>query len=73
MSRLRVVAVAMIASTVLAAGCAVVRPHERQHLARRTMTLDRGKGETRADQHRAGAREGAEGGTGEPGGGCGCN
>ena len=55
------------------AGCAVVRPHERQDLARRSMTQDRGKGEVRADQHRAGAREGAEGGTGEPGGGCGCN
>jgi hypothetical protein len=56
-----------------AAGCAVVRPHERQDLARRSMTADRGKGEGRADQHRASAREGAEGGTGEPGGGCGCN
>jgi hypothetical protein len=53
--------------------CAVVRPHERQDLARRSMIEDRGKGESRADQHRAGAREGAEGGTGEPGGGCGCN
>lgn len=75
MSRLRVVVVAMIASLGLAAssGCLAVRPHERQHLARRSMTADRGKGEVRSDQHRAGSREGAEGGTGEPGGGCGCN
>jgi len=75
-SRLRVVVVAMIASLALAvssAGCAAVRPHERQDLARRSMTADRGKGEVRSDQHRAGSREGAEGGTGEPGGGCGCN
>lgn len=76
MSRLRVLAVATIVSLSLGgtvAGCAVVRPHERQDLARRSMTGDRGKGEARADQHRAGSRDGAEGGTGEPGGGCGCN
>ncbi len=76
MSRLRGVVVATIVLLVLAGavvGCAAVRPHERQDLARRSMTEDRGKGEARSDQHRAGAREGAEGGTGEPGGGCGCN
>lgn len=76
MSRPRSVAAATIVSLILAglfAGCAAVRPHERQDLARRSVTSDRGKGETRSDQHRAGAREGAEGGTGEPGGGCGCN
>ena len=72
MSRLGVVAVTTIVSMVLAS-CAVVRPHERQDLARRSMTGDRGKGELRADGHRAGSREGAEGGAGEPGGGCGCN
>ncbi|HVV81969.1 MAG TPA: DUF4266 domain-containing protein [Kofleriaceae bacterium] len=75
MSRLRLVAV----STILfglglgAGGCAVVRPYQRQDLARRSMTQDRGKGEVRADEHRASAREGAAGGTGDPGGGCGCN
>lgn len=73
MSRLRVAVVTTIVLGLLAAGCAVVRPHERQDLARRSMTGDRGKGESRSDGHRAGAREGAEGGTGEPGGGCGCN
>lgn len=74
MSRLRVVSLTAIFSMSLAAsGCAVVRPHERQDLARRSMTADRGKGETRTDHHRAGSREGAEGGAGEPGGGCGCN
>ena len=76
MSRLRVVSLAAIvwvASSLGVGGCAVVRPHERQELAKRAMTADRGKGETRTDQHRAGSREGAEGGTGEPGGGCGCN
>lgn len=55
------------------AGCAVVRPHERQNLSRRTMTEDRAPGQTRFVQHQTGSREGADGGTGEPGGGCGCN
>ena len=55
------------------AGCAMVRSHERQNLARRSMTTDRDPGETRFTQHKTGSREGADGGTGEPGGGCGCN
>jgi len=57
----------------LAAGCAVVKPHEREHLARPSMIEDRDAGERRFEQHRTGSREGADGGTGEPGGGCGCN
>jgi len=58
---------------VLLSACAVVRPHQRENLARRSMTQDRGPGEARFRQHENGAREGADGGTGEPGGGCGCN
>ena len=69
--RLRVVSVTLILSS--AAGCAAVKPHEREHLARRSMTEDRESGERRFRQHQTGAREGADGGTGEPGGGCGCN
>ncbi|MBE7449115.1 MAG: DUF4266 domain-containing protein [Kofleriaceae bacterium] len=66
--------VAFAATLYLAtAGCAVVRPHERQNLARRTMTEDRQPGHGRFIQHQTGSREGADGGTGEPGGGCGCN
>src|SRR4051812_36480249 len=56
-----------------ASGCVVVRAHEREHLAKRGMTNDRDVGEARFGQHERGAREGADGGTGEPGGGCGCN
>ncbi|MGE0399325.1 MAG: DUF4266 domain-containing protein [Kofleriaceae bacterium] len=37
------------------------------------MTNDRDPGEARFNQHASGSREGADGGTGEPGGGCGCN
>lgn len=55
------------------AGCVVVRAHERGHLAKRAMTSDRAPGEARFSEHERGAREGAEGGNGQPGGGCGCN
>ena len=56
-----------------ATGCVVVRASQREHLAKRAMTNDRDEGEARFGQHAQGAREGAEGGTGQPGGGCGCN
>jgi len=54
-------------------GCVVVHAHQRENLAKRPMTNDRDTGETRFGAHERGAREGAEGGTGQPGGGCGCN
>ena len=62
-----------IALAQAGAGCVVVRAHERGHLAKRAMTNDRDAGEARFLEHERGAREGAEGGTGQPGGGCGCN
>ena len=58
---------------VSSAGCVVVRAHERGHLAKRAMTDDRDAGEARFTGHEQGSREGAEGGAGQPGGGCGCN
>jgi hypothetical protein len=58
---------------LLLGGCVRVHPYQREDLSRRTMVDDRDVGARRFDGHRAGAREGAEGGTGEPGGGCGCN
>lgn len=67
------VAITLVLASVLASGCAVVRAHERGHLAKRAMTSDRDPGEARFMEHERGAREGAEGGTGQPGGGCGCN
>ncbi|MFT3692515.1 MAG: DUF4266 domain-containing protein [Kofleriaceae bacterium] len=54
-------------------GCVVVRAHQRENLAKRAMTNDRDAGESRFSAHERGAREAAEGGTGQPGGGCGCN
>jgi hypothetical protein len=54
-------------------GCVVVHAHQRGHLAKRAMTEDRDPGEARFGGHERGSREGAEGGAGQPGGGCGCN
>ena len=54
-------------------GCARVRPYQREYLSRRSMVSDKGAGEARFEQHTQGAREGAEGGSGKAGGGCGCN
>ncbi|HEY4182117.1 MAG TPA: DUF4266 domain-containing protein [Kofleriaceae bacterium] len=54
-------------------GCVVVKAHERGNLAKRSMTNDKDAGEARFNQHMTGSREGADGGTGQPGGGCGCN
>ncbi len=55
------------------AGCVRVQAHQRGTLAKRAMTNDRDPGEVRFGQHALGSREGADGGTGQPGGGCGCN
>jgi len=63
----------LLVVSMSASGCVVVRAHEREHLAKRAMTNDRDAGESRFAQHERGSREGADGGTGQPGGGCGCN
>jgi len=59
--------------TTASSACVVVRAHERGNLARRAMVNDKDMGEGRFQQHERGSREGADGGTGSPGGGCGCN
>jgi len=59
--------------TVSLSGCVVVKANQRENLAKRAMTNDRDAGEARFGQHERGSREGADGGTGQPGGGCGCN
>lgn len=69
----RFVTAAVFLALSAGAGCASVKPYEREHLARRHMQGDRGPGERRFEQHARGSREGADGGTGEAGGGCGCN
>jgi hypothetical protein len=57
------------------AGCGhqpPVKPWQRQYLAKRSMQFDGGL-ETRFRQHLLSSREGADGGYGHVGGGCGCN
>lgn len=68
-----VVLLGLLSLATTSTGCVVVRAHQRDHLAKRAMTNDRDAGEQRFDSHAAGSREGADGGTGLPGGGCGCN
>ena len=54
-------------------GCGTVKPWQREDLARRPMVDDNATGESRFEDHSRAAREGAIGGGGEAGGGCGCN
>lgn len=51
----------------------LVKPHQRELLADRIMRLDVDAQEKAADQHVLNTREGAMGGYGTTGGGCGCN
>jgi uncharacterized protein DUF4266 len=71
-----VAAVAVLLASALA-GCAhrapPVAPWQREYLAKRALRFDADPLETRFRQHWFGAREGADLGFGQPGGGCGCN
>ena len=68
--------IGLLAATA-AAGCAhatpPVQPWQREHLAKRALRFDGDPLEDRFRQHWFGAREGADLGFGQPGGGCGCN
>ena len=75
---LRALALLALAAAALGSnGCAVskwtVRPHQRELLADRIMKLDADSQEQAAEQHILENREGAVGGSGTSGGGCGCN
>ncbi len=67
------VAIGFAIGAMAGSACVVVQAHQRGHLAKRAMTDDRDTGEARFTAHERGSREGAEGGTGQSGGGCGCN
>lgn len=56
-----------------AAGCVHVAPYEREHLSRPSMDAERERGEPAFKAHVHDSREGATGGHGSTGGGCGCN
>jgi hypothetical protein len=64
---------ALIALAALAgAGCATVQPWQRGQLANRCMQFDPDGGLASFRAHWQEAREGAAGGSGIQGGGCGC-
>jgi hypothetical protein len=67
----------LLAPLVLLHGCGHVqpwvKPYERERLADRVMSWDRDPVATSYITHVRENREGARGGTGETGGGCGCN
>jgi len=63
----------LIFLTTVAAGCVRVKPYERELLAKPTMTFQPDPHEDVLDNHMLEAREGAAGGYGSAGGGCGCN
>jgi hypothetical protein len=67
----------LIGAALLFGGCSIskwtVKPHQRELLADRIMQLDADAQEREAEEHVLANREGAIGGTGTSGGGCGCN
>ena len=68
---------ALVIAALLVGGCSMskwtVKPHQRELLADRIMQLDAEAQERAAEEHVLANREGAIGGTGTSGGGCGCN
>jgi hypothetical protein len=70
--RLAIVAAAML-SSLLAGGCATVRPEQRAVLADPTMRFEGEPGEKGALEHVHENREASFGGGSVRGGGCGCN
>lgn len=63
----------LILALCAAAGCATVKPYEREYLSRPSMDREREATEAKFYSHVLDAREGATGGIGTAGGGCGCN
>jgi Domain of unknown function (DUF4266) len=66
-------ALCLLVVVAAGAGCARVKPYERELLAKPTMTFQPDPHEDVLDNHMLEAREGAAGGYGSAGGGCGCN
>ncbi len=68
---------AFVMAALLIGGCSMskwtVKPHQRELLADKIMQLDAEPQEREAEEHVLANREGAIGGTGTSGGGCGCN
>jgi len=66
--------IVVLLSSMSAAGCAPVKPYQRELLAERCMAPGFGDApDLKFRAHWEGSRQGAEGGYGVAGGGCGCN
>ena len=63
----------LLATLVTLTGCATVKPYERELLARSDMQFEGNAHVSAAEDHSTETREGAVGGLGAGGGGCGCN
>jgi hypothetical protein len=66
-------AIAVLLACAALGGCVHVRPRERETLAKRNMKFGPDPIEDELDLHMQESREGAAGGYGSSGGGCGCN
>ena len=64
---------ALVLAACLVSGCVTVEPHQRGVLSTRLMQLTPDPVEGKLDGHVYEYREGAIGGSGVGGGGCGCN
>lgn len=69
----RLIWLLLLALAVLSPGCTVVQPWQRGELADYTMRPDRDPLSDLFEEHVYYTREGAAGGRGVGGGGCGCN
>jgi uncharacterized protein DUF4266 len=66
-------ALALALASNLGCGRTAVRASEKEYLADPVMVFDSNPQQVAADEHVIGEREGAAGGHGASGGGCGCN
>lgn len=75
MNKVPMRALAVVLTMLALAGCGrhAVRASEKEFLADRVMRFDGDPQAAAADEHIHSNREGAAGGTGTQGGGCGCN
>ena len=65
--------IVMVMLALMSASCATVEPWERGRLAQPEMAMDVDPLAAELDAHTYFSKEGASGGTGAAGGGCGCN
>ena len=73
MKRTGPIVLVVAAFGALTPGCVTVAPYQREYLSHASMNFASEDGETAFRAHVHDSREGATGGHGSTGGGCGCN